>query len=287
MHYELCTVKDYALCTMNIITKHLSQFISLLSIKICNFASMKRAIVIGASSGIGREVARLLICDGWSVGLGARRTDKLEQLREESVSKASDAQKIEIGAIDVNSGNATEGLQILIEKTGGMDLYFHSSGVGWMNPELDEQKELKTVETNALGFTRMIDAVFQYMSKNRGGHIVIISSVAGTKGLGPAPAYSATKAFQNKYIESLEQLAATRRLNIRFTDIRPGFVATDLLNGGNNYPLLLKTDSVARKIISAINHRRHICIIDWRWAILTALWRGIPSFIWRKIKLTK
>jgi short-subunit dehydrogenase len=184
----------------------------------------------------------------------------------------------------VNDAEAGQRLAELAERLGGMDLYLHASGIGHQNRELEEDIELQTVETNGLGFTRMVGAAYRYMAVHGGGHIAVISSIAGTKGLGPAPAYSATKALQNTYIQSLEQLANSRRLNIRFTDIRPGFVATDLL-GDDPYPMLLDKTDVARDIVSSIEKRRHVRVIDWRWRIVTWLWRRIPRFVWRRLKL--
>ena len=233
---------------------------------------MKRAIVMGASSGIGLEVARLLVKKGWTVGVAARR---LEQLAEFDVA----------ARIDVTTEDAGERLQELIGRLGGMDLYFHASGIGKQNRELHEDIELRTMETNAVGFTRMVGTAYRYMADHGGGHIAVISSIAGTKGLGPAPAYSATKAMQNTYIEALEQLANAQRLNIRFTDIRPGFVDTDLLNDGRRYPLLLDKVKVAKEIVDSIDKKRHVRVIDWRWRIITCNWRLIPRFLWRHFKL--
>ena len=233
---------------------------------------LKRAIVIGASSGIGLEVARLLRQKGWTVGVAARRVERLSEFDYAA-------------QIDVNDGEAGRRLLELVEKVGGMDLYFHASGIGHQNRELQEDIELQTVKTNGLGFTRMVGAAYRYMAEHDGGHIAVISSIAGTKGLGPAPSYSATKAFQNTYIQSLEQLANARRLNIRFTDIRPGFVATDLL-GDDPYPMLLDKTAVARDIVSSIEKRRHVRVIDWRWRAVTWLWRRIPRFVWRRLSLT-
>ena len=118
------------------------------------------------------------------------------------------------------------------------------------------------METNAVGFTRMIGCAYRHFANKGGGHIACISSIAGTKGLGPAPAYSATKAMQNTYLQALEQLAACKHHNIHFTDIRPGFVDTPLLAGTSHLPILMTTEKVARSIIKAINSRRHICVID-------------------------
>ena len=147
---------------------------------------MKRAVIIGASSGIGLEVARILIGQGWNVGAAARREDKLEEL------KTIVPEKIVIQAIDVTMEDAPVNLQLLIDKLGGMDLFFLSSGIGFQNMTLDPNMELKTVQTNADGFVRMTTAAFDYFKKHGGGHLAVISSIAGTKGLGVAPAYSAT-----------------------------------------------------------------------------------------------
>ena len=187
--------------------------------------------------------------------------------------------------IDVNEPEAADKLRQLISRMGGIDLYFHASGIGKQNRTLEPSIEMNTVETNALGFTRMITAAYNYMAANGGGHIAAITSIAGTKGLGPAPSYSATKAFQNTYLQSLEQLANARRLNIRFTDIRPGFVATPLLNDGNRYPILLRPETVAKDIGKAIERKKHIRVIDWRWRIITPFWRRIPRFVWRRLRL--
>ena len=234
----------------------------------------KRAIVIGASSGIGREVALQLMRQGWTLGVAARRADLLE-----SIGAAATEQ------IDVTQEDAAMKLRSLIEKMGGMDLFFYASGIGKQNRDLHEDIELATMQTNALGFTRMIGEAYRYFAERGEGHIAAITSIAGTKGLGPAPAYSATKAMQNTYLQALGQQANARGLRIGFTDIRPGFVDTALLNGDFHYPMMLKPEKVAREIICAINAKKHIRVIDWRYRLLTACWRMIPNCIWRRIKL--
>lgn len=234
----------------------------------------KRAIVIGASSGIGMEVAKLLIAQGWTVGVAARRVELLQDMGAAAVER-----------IDVTTEEATAALQRLIGKTGGMDLFFYASGIGKQNRTLKEDIELATVETNGMGFTRMIGEAYRYFAHHGGGHIAAITSIAGTKGLGPAPSYSATKAMQNVYLQALEQQAMSRGLNIRFTDIRPGFVDTALLNGDFRYPMMLQPAAVAKEIVYAINHQQHIRIIDWRYRLLTALWRRIPRWLWRRFKV--
>jgi short-subunit dehydrogenase len=244
---------------------------------------MKRAIVIGASSGIGREVARLLMSEGWKVGVAARREAMLSDLGAAATAR-----------IDVTADDATQRLQQLIADLGGMDLFFYASGIGHQNRQLREDIELSTMQTNALGFTRMIGEAYRYFAarQEQGGkeaaawaHIAAITSIAGTKGLGPAPAYSATKAMQNVYLQALEQQANARGLKIRFTDIRPGFVDTDLLSGDFHYPMMLKPDNVARQIVKAIDNKRHVVVVDWKYAILTALWRRLPRALWRHLKI--
>ena len=235
---------------------------------------MSKAIIVGASSGIGLEVARLFIQRGWTVGVAARRLDLLQTIG------AADVEQI-----DVTSADAPEKLMQLVDRLGGMDLFFYASGIGKQNRELTPDIELATVETNGLGFTRMIGCAYRYFAQQGRGHIAAITSIASTKGLGPAPAYSATKAMQNVYLQALEQLANARKLDIRFTDIRPGFVDTALLSGTFHYPMMLKPQAVAREIVSAIEHHKHIRVIDWKYRILTAVWRRIPRCIWRRIKL--
>ena len=240
---------------------------------------MKRAIVIGASSGIGREVSRLLLADGWTVGVAARREDRLLEL------KASSPDNVEVMRIDVTAADAGERLLEFVKRLGGVSLFVYCSGVGWQNAGLEPAPELATVDVNVKGFTAMVGTMFNYMAANLGGDIAVISSVAGTKGLGVAPSYSASKVYQNTYIQALEQLSNMRRLHIRFTDIRPGFVDTDLLSGGGHYPMLMDKTVVARHIVRAIYAHRHVCVIDWRYRVLVALWRAMPSWLWRKLNI--
>lgn len=236
---------------------------------------MKRAIVIGASSGIGYEVAQLLLSEGWKVGVASRRMELLQKVGNVEVAEQ----------IDVNDPDASKQLREMINQMGGIDLFFYAAGVGKQNRDLKEDIELMTTTTNGLGFVRMIGEAFRYFAERGEGHIAAITSIAGTKGLGPAPSYSATKALQNVYLQALEQQANARGLNIYFTDIRPGFVDTALLNGDFHYPMLMKSDIVAQKIVKAINHKKHICVIDWKYRVLTMAWRRIPRFIWRRLKL--
>ena len=206
---------------------------------------MKRAIIIGATSGIGQEVAKNLLREGWQIGIAGRRQPALEDFQRIA------PEQIKIQSLDVTQADAAE--------------------------------KLNTTRTNVEGFTRMVDTAFDYFKQHGGGHLAVISSIAGTKGLGIAPAYSATKRFQNTYIDALEQLSHLQKLNIRFTDIRPGFVATALLGDGKHYPMLMKADKVGQAITRALNRKRRTVIIDGRYRVLVFFWRLIPRRLWKRL----
>ena len=239
----------------------------------------KKVIIIGATSGIGREVALIYIAQGWKVGVAGRREAELEALR------SAYPEQVSAQALDVTKEDAPQKLQALIEQVGGMDVFLLSSGIGKQNPTLETGLELTTAATNVEGFIRMTNAAFHYFEQQGHGHLAVISSIAGTKGLGAAPAYSATKGFQNIYMDALDQLARMKKLNIRFTDIRPGFVATPLLNNQKKYPMLMDAPIVALDIVSAIEKKKRVAIIDWKFCLLVGFWRLIPKWIWLRLPI--
>jgi len=239
---------------------------------------MKRAVIVGATSGLGLEVARLLLERGWSIGVAGRRVEALEQLR----TVAPD--RVRVHAIDVTQSDAPDRLHALIDDLGGMDLYFHSSGIGRQNPDLDPSIELSTVRTNGEGFVRMVTAAYRYFRTQGHGHIAAITSVAGTRGMGAAAAYSATKRFQRTYLDALAQLAHREGLRLHITDIRPGFVRTALLNPEVRYPMLMEPAPVARRIVDAVERRRRVATIDRRYRALVLLWRLLPQCVWERMK---
>lgn len=242
----------------------------------------KRAIIIGATSGIGLEVARVLTAQGWQVGIAGRRQQVLQEIQRTNLNIVATE------CLDVTHPDAADHLRTLIGKTGGMDLYFHSSGIGYQNPSLDVDKEMRTVETNALGFTRMILEAFKYFEQHpeQEGHIAVISSIAGTKGLGASPAYSSTKRYINHYLECLTQLKNMKGLKqLHITDIRPGFVRTPLLTDGGNYPMQLDVRKVAEEIVRGLEKRKTTLTIDWRYRIVVFFWRLLPRWVWVRMKI--
>lgn len=240
--------------------------------------SAKRIIIIGATSGIGYEITLLYCKLGWRIGIAGRRTELLEKIRSEA------PDRIETAQLDVTSPDAPKKMTELIDKVGGMDIFLLSSGIGSQNRMLDPEIELATVQTNTVGFTRMVTTAYDYFKKQGGGQLAVISSIAGTKGLGAAPSYSATKRYQNTYIEALDQLAHMEKLPIVFTDIRPGFVKTDLLKN-DTYPMLMSPEYVARKIVKAIGRKKRHTVIDWKYTLLVFFWELIPGFIWRRLPI--
>ena len=128
---------------------------------------MKKAIIIGATSGIGQEVAKCLLLDGWQIGVAGRRQSALENLQRAA------PDQIQIQALDVTQEDAGEKLNMLIDKVGGMDLFLLSSGIGFQNTNLNMEVELNTAYTNVEGFIRVVDTAFIYFRKSGGGHLAV------------------------------------------------------------------------------------------------------------------
>lgn len=235
---------------------------------------------MGASSGIGREVALHFITDGWKVGIAARREQALKEL------KGLYPSQVEYEVIDITTEDAPKKLHNLISRLGGMDVYFHCSGIGHQNTLIDIKTELDTIRTNVLGFTQLVDTAYNYFKQNHlKGQIAIVSSIAGTKGIGVSPSYSATKRYNNIYLDSLEQLSNLQNVDITFTDIRPGFVSTALLDDGQHYPAQMSVKYAGEKIFKAVKKRKRVAIIDWKYAILVFFWRLVPRCVWVKLPI--
>jgi len=155
---------------------------------------MKKAIIIGATSGIGKVLAALLIENGFQVGITGRRTNLLEEI------KSTNPSRYVIKTFDVKKKSQTnQHLNDLTIELGGLDLLTISSGTGDLNKKLDFKIEKRTIDTNIIGFTALADWAFNFFEKQKYGQLVTISS----HGNQFAPSYSASKAYQINYLESL------------------------------------------------------------------------------------
>lgn len=244
----------------------------------------KRIVIMGATSGLGLRLAEAYAAMGWRVGVAGRKEAPMKELKEIFPAQ------VEWTRIDVTRDDAPSKLLDLISRLGGMDVYLHCAGVGYENPDLDIDKDVATVETNAVGFTRMVDIAYRFFSKmsEKGvrGQIAVISSVAGTKGIGRLASYSASKKYQQTYIQALEQLANAEKVKVDFTDIRPGWVRTPLLEAERLYPMTMEMDEAVPLVIKAIARRSRIAVIDRRWAVAVFFWKLIPGKLWVKLPIT-
>jgi short-subunit dehydrogenase len=238
---------------------------------------MRRAIVIGASSGIGRALALRLAGEGWRVGLAARRLPLLLELQTR-IGPESAVRRMDVR----DPEQAVALLGGLIEELGGADLIVIAAGTGHVNPDLDWALERETVDVNVRGFTALADAALRYFLRRGRGHLVGISSLAALRGHGAAPAYNASKAYVSTYLDGLRHKVARLHVPVTITDIRPGFVDTAMA-GGPHVFWAASPDEAARQILVAIRRRRRRAIVTRRWRLIAWLIRLTPDVIHRRI----
>ena len=105
--------------------------------------------------------------------------------------------------------------------------------------------------------------------------------------MGSAPAYSATKSMQSTYLSALAQYVRRYDVPAEFSDIRPGFVATEILNPEKRYPMLMTPAAATRHILRGLRRRRRVIIFDWRFKLIVLLWRLIPRCLWERLTIVK
>ena len=212
---------------------------------------IKKAIIFGASSGIGREVATILSGQGYVLGLSARRVELLEKLKLELPNR-SFVRFCDI-ADAVNCESAFNGF---VSDMGGVDLVIISSGTGYINDELDWQKEKDTIDVNVSGFACLAGFAARYFLDKDEGHIVAISSIGALRGSREAPAYSASKAFVSNYLEGIRCKMKKINPRITVTDIMPGFVDTEMAKGAGLF-WVAPVEVAARQICRAIKRKKN------------------------------
>jgi len=222
---------------------------------------VKKAIIIGASSGIGRELAKVLSKEGYIVGLVGRRTANLHALQKDLAIKSY------IKCIDIsNTKEAKILLEELIEEMDGIDLIIISSGVGHLNPYLNLNYEKETIDVNVSGFVVMSNVAYQHFVLKGSGHIVGISSIGALMANPAAPAYNASKTFVSNYLMSIRQKLKKQKLDILVTDVKCGFVDTKMAKGDRNKMFWLASpEKAAMQIFNSINKKRKTVYVSKRW----------------------
>jgi len=238
---------------------------------------MKKAIIIGASSGIGKGLAELLTANNYKVGITGRRTELLNEL------KKTNPNSFLIKTFDVtDTRTSVEKLEELTSELGGFDLLLLSSGTGDLNESLDFEIERKVIDLNVTGFTNIIDWTFKYFEKQEFGHLVAITSVAGIRGSREAPSYNATKSYQINYLEGLRQKAKKIKKPIFVTDIRLGLIDTDMAKGEGLF-WVMPVEKVTKQIFKAIKNKSKVVYVTKRWGLIGILLKLMPRFIYDRM----
>ena len=234
----------------------------------------KKAIIIGASSGIGEAIAMTLVKDGYRVRITGRREDNLQSIRQRS------PENILICSFDITDiKGSIKCIDMLLKDLGGLDLFIYCSGRGATNEDLCFLLDFKVINVNIIGFTNAVTHVFKYMQKQGYGHIVNVSSVAGLRGNDCHAAYHASKSYQCIYMEGLRKKSFKRKLNIAVTDIRPGFVQTDFIS--KRPPILVcPLDKAVRQMYKAIKNKRKVVYVSKRYMIIAFLMKVFPCFLY-------
>ncbi len=236
-----------------------------------------KAIIIGASSGIGEALAVKLAEEGYELGLTARRYDLLEGLAKKIKTKTF-IEKMDVSDFD----SARMCLNNLFIKMKDIDLVIISAGTGHINESLDFKPEQETIDVNVTGFVNLADCAYAYFQKRGSGQLAGISSIGALRGNPVAPAYNASKAFVSNYLEGLKVKSYKGKENIFITDIRPGFVDTAMAKGEGLFWVSSPTVA-AEQIYDGIRKKKNVAYITKRWWLIAVVMRGLPFSLFRKL----
>jgi short-subunit dehydrogenase len=239
---------------------------------------MQNAIVFGATSGIGKQLAKFLVKDGYTVVITGRRQELLEEIKSTNprayITKTFDVQNIE---------KSKQIFHEIISELKDIHLIIHASGIGYENPELDWEKEQDTIKTNVLGATRIYDLAFNLFKKQGFGHLVSISSIASLRGNRFSPSYFASKAYQVNYLESLYfKSKEIKGGKVYITDIRPGFVDTRMALGDDIF-WMASLNKASKQIYTAIKRKKRRVYISKRWQLIAWVLKIVPSWLMKKV----
>lgn len=237
---------------------------------------MKKVIIIGATSGIGLELAKLFIGNDYKVGLTGLHTNGIEELQ------LNNQEQFELRYFDCTKENCSERISELVSSLGGLDLLIFSAGIGHLNNNRGFEYENRANELNVLGFTEIADWSYRFFEQKGEGHFVAISSIAGLRGYRVAPAYHAAKSYQISYLEALRQKAYQSGKPIYITDIRPGFVDTDMSVGKRQFWITSK-EKAARQIFDFIKRKKDVGYVSKRWQIIAIIMKLLPAWIHKRM----
>jgi len=242
----------------------------------------KRAIIVGASSGIGAALARTLAADGTLVALVARRQDKLAALASEL---NADALLARVYAHDVmQTENAAPLFETITRDLGGLDLIIYAAGI--MPPVGPEEyataKDAEIIAANFTGAVAWLNEAARRFEKAQTGTIVGISSVAGDRGRRGSPVYGATKAALNSYLESLRNRIERRGAFV--VTIKPGPVKTPMTEG-LKMPGMISAEQAAAEILRAAKDRVRVAYVPGKWKPIMAVIRAIPAPVFKYLNI--
>ena len=237
---------------------------------------MNKVIIIGATSGIGRELAKMYAASNWLVGATGRRRELLDSLQQDF------PDNIITECFDVTGDENIECIKNLTQQLGGLDLLIYNSGYGEPSEILDWTIDKNTTQINVNGFAEIVNFAFNYFVLEGKGHIAATSSIAGIRGNSFAPAYSASKAYMSTYMEGLYIKAARLKLPVYLTDIQPGFVKTNMAKGNGQF-WVSAVEKAALQIFTAIKNKKRIAYITKRWWLVAKLMQCLPMAIYKKI----
>ncbi len=238
---------------------------------------MNRAIVIGATSGIGRGLAELLAKEGFRVGITGRRLELLESLR------ATNPDAFLIESMDITRvDEARSVFNRLVDRMGGVDLVVVNSGMGKRNEELSWDIDRQIIETNILGCTAVANAAMHVFFKQGFGHLVGISSIAALRGSRYVPTYPASKAYLSTYLEGLRHKVKHEKWPITITDIKPGFVDTVMAQGDYVF-WRAPVQKAALQIYDAIRKKKKVAYITRRWRLIAWVQKYLPDFLYYRV----
>lgn len=237
----------------------------------------KNAIVFGATSGIGRELAKLLVNAGYRVMITGRRIERLEEIKAESPDNYIAQQH------DITDLNATDDIfKKLPSIFDTVDLIVHNAGIATPNYKLEWDKDAPTIYTNVVGATKVYQLAYNYFAEQGHGHLVGVTSVASLRGNRQVPAYHASKAYQASYLESLYMKSLrTKKAKINVTEIIPGFVDTDIIMGNTFW--MSSVDKASRQIFTAIKKKKRKAYITKRWRLVAFVLRIVTPKLYMKL----